>query len=77
MVLPPRRRIEERQRIRGGAGEARQHAAIAEAAQLLGVGFEHGLAEGDLAVPGDHHLAVLAQAQDGRAVPGQIARLGH
>ena len=51
-------------------------AVLAQPAHLAGVGFDHGIAEGDLAVAGDHHLAALAQRQDGGAVPGWVAGRG-
>src|SRR6185437_3388509 len=60
---------EEGEGVGGRAGEAGDDRAVAEPAQLLGIGFDDGLAHRHLAVAGDHHAAALAQAEDGRAVP--------
>jgi len=61
--------LEQGERVRRGAGEARDHRAVAEAAQLLGVRLDDGLAHRHLAVAGDHHAIVLAHTQDGGAMP--------
>src|SRR6185437_102388 len=61
--------LEEGQRVGGGAGEAGHHRAVAQPAQLPGVRFDDGLAHRYLAVPGDHHPAILSDAEDGRTVP--------
>ena len=62
--------LEQGEGVGGGAGEAGDDIAVADAADLLGVALDDGLAEGDLAVAGDHHLAALADGEDGRPVPG-------
>ena len=49
---------------------------VADAADLLRVALDDGLAEGDLAVAGDHHLAALADGEDGRPMPG-VGGLAH
>ena len=46
--------LEQREGVGGGAGEAADHVALAEAAHLLGVGLDDGLADRDLAVAADH-----------------------
>src|SRR3546814_2004583 len=46
---------------------------VAEPAHLARVRLDHGLAEADLAVAGDHHPSALADAEDGRAVPDRGA----
>ena len=68
--------LEQGEGVGGGAGEARDDVAVADAADLLGVALDDGLAEGDLAVAGDHHLAAFADGEDGRAVPG-VGGLAH
>jgi hypothetical protein len=42
---------------------------LPEPADLLGVALDDGLAHRDLAVARHHHLAALADRQDGRGVP--------
>ena len=63
--------LQQGEGIGGGPGKARDHviAARREAADLAGGALDHGLAEADLTVTGDHHLAALAHADDGGAVP--------
>ena len=48
--------LEQGQRVGGGAGETGDHVALAEPAHLAGVRLDHGLAQADLAVAGDHDL---------------------
>src|SRR5690606_28486337 len=72
--------FEQRERVGGGAGEAGQHLAVAaEAAHLARVGLHHRVAERDLAVAGDHDLAVAAHRDDGRGVEdiGVLAGVHH
>ena len=57
------------ERVGGRPGEAGDDVALAQAAYLLRIGFHHGIAEADLAVAGDDDLAVLADRQNGGAVP--------
>jgi len=45
------------------------NSALAEPANFLGIGFDHGLADRDLAVAADYHLAALADRQNRGAVP--------
>ena len=68
---------EQGQRVRGRAGETGDDLAVGPRAHLFRGGLEHGLAEGHLAVAGDHDLAALAYREDGRAVQGQIFGNGH
>ena len=49
--------------------EAMMIVALAEAADLLGVRFDDGLADRDLAVAADGDHTALADGEDGRAVP--------
>ena len=65
--------LEQGEGIGGRAGEAGDDIALAQPAHLAGVGLDDGIAEGHLAVAGDHHLAALADGEDGRAVPGTRA----
>ena len=64
--------LEQGKRVGGGAGEAADHVALAQAAHLLGIGLDDGLADGDLAVAADHHRTALADGEDGGAVPSGI-----
>ncbi len=66
--------LEQREGVRGGAGETADHVALAEFSDLFGVGFDDGLADRDLPVASDHHLAALADRQNSGAVPDR--RLG-
>ena len=52
--------LEEGEGIGGGAGEAGQDLAVIEAADLLGVAFHDGVAEGNLAVAAHDDFAVAA-----------------
>src|SRR3546814_1656748 len=61
--------FEKREGVGGGAGEPRDHLAVAELADLAGVGLHHRLPHRDLAVTGDHDLAALAYRHDRRTVP--------
>ena len=54
--------LEQGEGVGGGAGKAADHVALAEAAHLLGVGLDDGLADRDLAVAADHDAAALADA---------------
>jgi hypothetical protein len=58
--------FEQGEGIGRGTGETGQHMAVlAEPAHLARVGLHHRVAQGDLAVAGDHHLAVAAHRDDG------------
>ncbi len=52
--------LEQGEGVGGGAGEAGQDLAVVEAADLLGVAFHHGVAEGNLAVAAHDDFAVAA-----------------
>ncbi len=67
--------LEQGEGVGGGAGEAADHVALAEAAHLAGIGLDDGLADRDLTVAADDHAAALADGQDGGAVP-QVGRGG-
>src|SRR5205807_4282306 len=60
--------FEQRERVRGAAGEAREDLSLIESAYLARAALDHGLAEADLAVAGDHHLFLVTHGQDRRAV---------
>ncbi|KTT92317.1 hypothetical protein NS44R_14670, partial [Mammaliicoccus sciuri] len=62
--------------VGGGAGKAADHVALADPANLLGVGLDHGLADRDLPVAADHHLAALADGADRGAMPDRQLVLG-
>src|SRR3546814_14166213 len=66
--------FEKREGVGGGAGEPRDHLAVAELADLAGVGLHHRLPHRDLAVTGDHDLAALAYRHDRRTVPLHVIR---
>src|SRR6185369_773755 len=68
---------EQREGVGGGAGEAADHVALAEAPHLPGIGFDDGLADRHLAVAADGDHAALADGQDGGAVPEFGLRLLH
>jgi hypothetical protein len=61
--------LEQGESIRGGAGEAADDIALAEFADLFGVGLDDGLADRDLPIAADHHFAALANRQNRGAVP--------
>src|SRR6185312_2553997 len=61
--------LEQSEGVSRGPGEAGDYIAVADAAHFLGIALDDGLAEGDLAVASDHHLAVLADSEDGRGMP--------
>ena len=56
---------EQREGVGRGAGESGQNLVVVKAAQLFGGGFQHFLAERDLAVAGHHDFSVPAHAKDG------------
>ena len=65
--------LEEREGVRGGAGEAGQHLVVVELAHLARRALDDDVAQGDLAVAADGHLpaavgALAPHADDGRAV---------
>ena len=60
--------LEQRERIGGGAGEARQHAILIEAADLARGGLDHDVAERHLAVAAERDDAVAADGENGGAV---------
>ncbi|MNE84827.1 hypothetical protein D3C80_1817650 [compost metagenome] len=57
--------LEQGEGIGGTAGEARQHLAVIETMNLAGVALHDGVAEGYLAIPPDHDLAVAADRNYG------------
>src|SRR4029453_1317786 len=57
--------LEERQRIRARAREAREDAIVVEPPDLSGVVLHDRLADRDLAVAHDHDAALVADDQDG------------
>jgi hypothetical protein len=61
--------LEQREGVGSGAGEAADHVALAEPADLLGVGLDNCLADGDLPVATYRHCTALADGQYGGAVP--------
>jgi hypothetical protein len=69
--------LEQGERVGRCAGEARDHRAVAQGAHLARVRFHHRVAERNLPVAGDHHLAALADRKDGGAVPGRLVCLCH
>src|SRR3989454_6954547 len=60
--------LEQRERIRGGAGEPGEDLAALERAHLIGVGLHHGVADRDLAVAAQGHVAVPAYTENCRAM---------
>ena len=54
---------EKRERIGRAAREARENFVVVEAASFLRVVLDHALAHGHLAIGGEHHFIVLADAQ--------------
>ena len=66
--------LEQREGIGGGAGKAADHVALAEPADLLGIGFDDGLADRDLAVAADHDLPCLRTVR--MVVPCQYQERG-
>ena len=69
--------LEQGEGIRRGAGKAGNDRAIANPADLFGIGLDDGGAQADLAVAGDHDAPVLAHRQDGGAVPEGLVGIGH
>ena len=63
--------LEQREGVGGGAGETGDDVALAEPAHLARIALDDGLAQADLAVAADHHLAALADHQDGGGVKGR------
>src|SRR5208337_4377392 len=61
--------FEQREGVGGGAGEARDHLALAEPPNLLGVALHDGLAEADLAIASDDGFAALLHHDDRRRAP--------
>src|SRR5690606_20483174 len=57
--------FEQGEGIGGGPGEAGQHLAVIQTADLLGVAFHHGVAQGNLAVAAHDDFAVAAYGNDG------------
>ena len=64
--LEPR---EEREGVGRRAREAGEHVAALQPADLRSRLLHHGRAEGDLAVRGHRHAALVAHADDGRRMP--------
>src|SRR5438046_1554221 len=65
--------LEQGDRVGGGAGKTGDDLAGAEAAHLLGVRLDDGLAHRYLAVAGDDDLAALTPRQHRSAVPQALA----
>jgi hypothetical protein len=61
--------FEQREGVGSGAGEACDHVALGETANLAGIGFDDRLAHADLAVAADDDLTALSHHQDGRRMP--------
>src|SRR6185369_2978777 len=61
--------LEQGKGIGGRPGEAGDHAAIPDPADLAGVRLHHRVAHGNLPVTGDDGAAVLLHPDDGGAVP--------
>src|SRR5207244_2187736 len=59
---------EQRERIGGGAGKARENPVVVEAADLLRALFDDYLSEGDLAVAGEDGVVAVPHGKDRRAV---------
>src|SRR4029077_19352414 len=68
--------LEKGERVGGRTGKAADDIALAEFTDLFGVGFDHGLADRNLAVAADHHLAALANCQNSGAVPDRWRPVG-
>ena len=60
--------LEQRERIRRGTGEPGEDLPTLERAHLVGVGFHHRVADGDLAVAAQGHVAVPAYTKNCRAM---------
>jgi len=61
--------LQQREGVGRGTGEAGDDGTLlADAADFLRIALHHGVAERHLAVAGDHHLAALADSDDGGAV---------
>ena len=69
--------LEQRESIRRRARKAGDDFAARKPAHLLGVRFEHGLAEADLPVRRDHDLAAFAHRQDRRPPPNRHLGVNH
>ena len=65
--------FEQRERVRGRAGEAGQHLALAEPAHLARIRLHDRVAERDLAVAADHDAFAAADGDDG----GGVECVGH
>src|ERR1700712_2537567 len=61
--------LEQGKGVGRGAGKTADDISLAELADLFGVGFDDGLADRNLPVAADHHLAALADRQNRGAVP--------
>src|SRR5262245_168035 len=61
--------LEQRERIRGAAGEAGEDAIVIQAPHLPCTAFDYNLAERDLAVAAERYARSAAHGQDRRAVP--------
>jgi len=59
---------EEREGVRGGAGETSQDFVVVEAAHFCGAVLHDRVADRDLPVAGHRYLAIAANAEDGRCV---------
>jgi hypothetical protein len=50
-----------------GAGKPGDHSIVPHPPDLPGGLLHHGIAEGDLSIPGHHHPALVAHCENGRA----------
>src|SRR2546425_2969167 len=60
--------LEQRERVRRGAREAGEDLAAFERPHFVRVGLHHRVAQRDLAVAAQRHVAVAADAQNRRAM---------
>lgn len=66
-ALEPR---EQREAVRGGAGESGQHVVMIETTDLPRLMFHDGLTQRHLAIAGQNDLALMANREDGGGVHG-------
>ena len=67
--------LEQGKGVGSGSGKAADHVALADFTDLFGICLDDRLADRDLAVAADHHLAALADRQNRGAVPDRQAVL--
>ena len=61
--------LEQGEGVDGRAGEPGNNAALPKLTHLERVRLYYGVAKANLAIAGNHHLAALADGQNGRGVP--------